>query len=206
MTPLATTLRQLREARGLTQRQLAQAAGINRATLQGLEQSRVFRPHRHIVDALADALGVEPDAITTDVFDPARPKNPRPVPSSEPSEPSEAPRPTPPPPSLVRLAQAVQAHDPTALVALDEDGPAVAVWLTDRTLLYLRSARAWADHLRSVGVAPPDDLAAIELPRPPEQSRAAKATLNALFRQVSRVSASNSQRAGDDIRLNNDIE
>jgi transcriptional regulator with XRE-family HTH domain len=76
-TPLARRLRELRQARGLTQRQLAEASGVNRATLQNLELSRVTRPWQHVIHALADALGVEPNDLTTDVFDPANPKPPK---------------------------------------------------------------------------------------------------------------------------------
>lgn len=181
MTPtaLATTLRSLREQRGLTQRQLAEQAGVNRATLQNIEQSRVFRPWRHIVDALADALGVEPDTLTTDVFDPARPKQPRFV---EPPAPPVQVAPVPPArPSLLALAAAVQTYDPLAEIAIDHDGPAVAAWLTNGDLLYLWSRHSWAHYLRERGLDLTTDLPDIVNPFRREQTPEAKRALSAFI-------------------------
>ena len=183
MTPLAVTLRTLREAAGLTQRGLAEKSGVHRGTLQNLEQSRVARPHREVIDALADALGVPPDKITTDVFDPEQPtrtvasaRQTAPAPAEpEPAEPSAAPS----NPALVALAAAVQAHDPTAEVALDDDGPAVAAWLSDGTLLYLRSKHNWLDYLRAAGAPAAVDLPDLVHPRRREQTPEAKRALSA---------------------------
>ena len=183
MTPLAVTLRTLREAAGLTQRGLAEKSGVHRGTLQNLEQSRVARPHREVIDALADALGVQPAELTTDVFDPARPKRTvasamqtAPAPAEpEPAEPSAAPS----NPALVALAAAVQAHDPGAEVVLDDDGPAVAAWLSDGTLLYLRSKHNWLDYLRAAGAPAEVDLPDLVHPRRREQTPEAKRALSA---------------------------
>jgi transcriptional regulator with XRE-family HTH domain len=165
-TPLARRLRELRQARGLTQRQLAAASGVNRATLQNLELSRVTRPWQHVINALADALGVAPNDLTTDVFDPANPKQPRFV---EPSEPPAQVAPVqvapvqvaPLPPAhlaLAALAAAVRAYDPLAEVAIDGEGPAVACWLSNGQLCYFRDRHGWAHYLRSQGIEAPEDL------------------------------------------------
>jgi transcriptional regulator with XRE-family HTH domain len=56
-TEFARRLKALREAAGLTQEQLAEAAGLNRYGLAKLEQG-VGQPHWPTVLALAKALGV----------------------------------------------------------------------------------------------------------------------------------------------------
>jgi transcriptional regulator with XRE-family HTH domain len=160
-TPLARRLRELRQARGLTQRELADKSGIHRGTLQDLELSRVARPRQHIIDALADALGVEPNDLTTDVFDPANPKQPRFTASPEPPAqiaPVQAAPPPPAHPALLALAAAIRAFDPLAEVEVDESGPAVAVWLSNGQLCYFRDRHGWAHYLRSQGIEAPEDL------------------------------------------------
>lgn len=261
-TPLARRLRELRQARGLTQRQLADKSGVNRATLQNLELSRVTRPWQHVINALADALGVAPDDLTTDVFDPANPKPPKPgqteipiggrlrelrterglsqetlashaglsrqgiqkiengsihvrlstlqqlalaldvtvadlapgveLPPEPPAPPAQAVpiqvtpvqvAPLPPShPALAALAAAVRAYDPLAEVAIDDDGPALAVWLSDGTLLYLWSKYSWAHYLRAHGLEAPDDLPDVVNIHRRAQSAESKAALNQLFR------------------------
>jgi transcriptional regulator with XRE-family HTH domain len=59
-TGFAQRLKALREARGLTQSQLAEAAGLNLHGLTKLEQG-VGEPHWPTVLALADALGCQPN-------------------------------------------------------------------------------------------------------------------------------------------------
>jgi len=63
MSPLTLRLKQLREARKLTQLQLAELAGVSRATVNRLEQ----RPPRLIdvdaLEALAAALEVDPSYL-----------------------------------------------------------------------------------------------------------------------------------------------
>jgi transcriptional regulator with XRE-family HTH domain len=54
----ASTLKWLRERAGLTQQQLADAAGIHRVTIAKLESSTA-RPGIDVVEALAKALRVE---------------------------------------------------------------------------------------------------------------------------------------------------
>jgi hypothetical protein len=76
----------------------------------------------------------------------------------------------------------VRAYDPLAEVAIDDDGPALAVWLSDGTLLYLWSKYSWAHYLRSRGVEPPSDLPDVICVHRRAQTAEAKAALNQLFR------------------------
>lgn len=57
-----TALRVYRTARGLTQRELAAAAGVTRETVIGAETRR-RHPREATLRALAYALGVEPEAL-----------------------------------------------------------------------------------------------------------------------------------------------
>jgi transcriptional regulator with XRE-family HTH domain len=50
-------LRQLREAAGLTQEELAERAGLTSYAIGSLERGRRQRPYPHTVRSLADALG-----------------------------------------------------------------------------------------------------------------------------------------------------
>ncbi len=61
----AGRLRELREAAGLTQQQLADAAGLKLAGVRNLEQGRTY-PEWPSVLALCQALGVGCDAFTTE--------------------------------------------------------------------------------------------------------------------------------------------
>ena len=74
---LGTRLREVREAAGLAQEDVAHAAGISRNHLQLIEQGRSDRrtgtpwnPHLSVLVALCDALEVSVAAITIDVFGP----------------------------------------------------------------------------------------------------------------------------------------
>lgn len=57
-------LRELREKRGLTQEQLAVAAGVTAKTVANIENGRSAIPLKGTLRLLADALGVEPDDLT----------------------------------------------------------------------------------------------------------------------------------------------
>ena len=59
---LAGNLRRLRRERGLTQRELAEAAGLNRSVVARYEQGHTA-PHRDCVAALAYALSVDVEAL-----------------------------------------------------------------------------------------------------------------------------------------------
>jgi transcriptional regulator with XRE-family HTH domain len=71
-------LRELREQAGLTQQQLANAAGLHRFGIAKLEQG-VREPSWATVKALCDALGVDCTAFTQEPADrePAGPGRPR---------------------------------------------------------------------------------------------------------------------------------
>ena len=59
---LLTTLKDLREAHGLTQAQLAQAIGVSRKTINTVENG-VYVPSTVIALKLAAALGVSVEAL-----------------------------------------------------------------------------------------------------------------------------------------------
>lgn len=65
---LAEKLRQLRSLRGLTQREVAQVAGIDESTVRSYELARRMPKPEH-VRSLAAALEVMPEALIP--FDPA---------------------------------------------------------------------------------------------------------------------------------------
>ena len=58
-TPVAERVRALRRAHGLTQRQLAERAGLSLEGVWTIENARK-RPRRSTLELLAGALGVEP--------------------------------------------------------------------------------------------------------------------------------------------------
>ncbi len=59
------TLKELREAAFISQRDLAAASGISKATIAALERGRRRRPQWRTLRALAKALGVHPKEIET---------------------------------------------------------------------------------------------------------------------------------------------
>ena len=63
MSPLVLRVRELREALGLTQAELAERAGVRRATVNRIETARVTAIDLEVLEKLADALGVEPSFI-----------------------------------------------------------------------------------------------------------------------------------------------
>ena len=64
-------LKELREQRGLTQQQLADGAGIAKATVADLEQGR-YAPSWPTVITLAKALGVDSQALFQEQLGTAR--------------------------------------------------------------------------------------------------------------------------------------
>ncbi len=62
---MVTRLRELREARFLTQLQLAEAARVATATIVRIEQGQVA-PNFQTIRKLAAALGIEPGELVTD--------------------------------------------------------------------------------------------------------------------------------------------
>ena len=63
MSPLVLRVRQLREALGLTQAELAERAGVRRATVNRIENARVTAIDLQVLERLADVLRVEPGFI-----------------------------------------------------------------------------------------------------------------------------------------------
>jgi len=63
MSPLMLRVRELREALGLTQAQLAERAGVRRATVSRIENAHVTAIDLEVLEKLGDALGVEPGFI-----------------------------------------------------------------------------------------------------------------------------------------------
>ena len=63
MSPLVIRIRELREALGLTQAELAARAGVRRATVNRIENARVTAIDLEVLEKLADALRVEPGFI-----------------------------------------------------------------------------------------------------------------------------------------------
>jgi transcriptional regulator with XRE-family HTH domain len=60
MSPLRLRVRELREALGLTQAELAEKAGVRRATVNRIENAHVTAIDLEVLEKLADALRVEP--------------------------------------------------------------------------------------------------------------------------------------------------
>lgn len=60
MTPLHLRVQELREAKGLSQSQLATTAKIRRATLIAIEQGKTSGVDFAVLERLAVALGVDP--------------------------------------------------------------------------------------------------------------------------------------------------
>ena len=63
MSPLVLRVRELREALGLTQAELAERAGVRRATVNRIENARVTAIDLEVLEKLAGVLGVEPGFI-----------------------------------------------------------------------------------------------------------------------------------------------
>jgi len=63
MTPLQIRLRELREAAGLTQEELADKVGIYQGTISDHERGKATRIDLSLIERLADALEVEPGEL-----------------------------------------------------------------------------------------------------------------------------------------------
>ncbi len=59
MTPIRLRVREWRAAKGLSQQQLAEAAGIRRATISRLENGHATAIDFEVLERLADALGID---------------------------------------------------------------------------------------------------------------------------------------------------
>lgn len=61
-SPIPSNLRRLREAAGLTQMELAEAANTTDATISRIERGR-FLPSQALLDRLGGAIGVDPSEL-----------------------------------------------------------------------------------------------------------------------------------------------
>lgn len=60
MTPLTLRIKELREAKALSQSELARRAGVRQATLSAIEAGKTRRVDFDVMERLAEALGVDP--------------------------------------------------------------------------------------------------------------------------------------------------
>ncbi len=63
MTPLRFRIKELREARGLSQAALAEHVGVRQATINDLENGHSRQDTLALLEKLAHALGVEPGEL-----------------------------------------------------------------------------------------------------------------------------------------------
>ena len=63
MSPIVVRIREVREARGLTQEMLAVRADTRQATISDLETGRTGRVDLDLLERIARALGVEPGEL-----------------------------------------------------------------------------------------------------------------------------------------------
>jgi transcriptional regulator with XRE-family HTH domain len=66
MTPLQLQIRTLRDQQGLTQAELAAAAGVSRATINRIETGRSRTVDLDMLEKVARALGVAPQLLLAD--------------------------------------------------------------------------------------------------------------------------------------------
>jgi len=62
----AVGLRELRQAKVLSQRDLAERAGVTQKTIVDTERGKI-RPHPRTIRKLAAALGIEPEALAAEL-------------------------------------------------------------------------------------------------------------------------------------------
>ncbi|HVT38310.1 MAG TPA: helix-turn-helix transcriptional regulator [Gemmatimonadaceae bacterium] len=63
MSPLSIRLKEEREAKGLTQGELADRAGTHQGTISLLESGHTRRVDFDLLERIADALGISPAAL-----------------------------------------------------------------------------------------------------------------------------------------------
>lgn len=163
---LGQRVRSLRLAHGFTQAHVARAAGITEAGYSRIEHGRVACPRPETIQAMARLFGVDPTDLVSS-FVPPKPKDEGPgardkVKPPKPPRPQVVPRASlarPLDPAIVALADAVLAYDPDAVAVpsriRSEMGlgstDAVAVLLSNNTLMLLRHKQDWADYLAQQG-------------------------------------------------------
>ena len=73
VSPLRLRVKELREALGLTQAELAERAKVRRATVNRIENAHVTAIDMDVLERLAEALGVEPGFLIVRVGGPRKP-------------------------------------------------------------------------------------------------------------------------------------
>jgi len=63
MTPIVVRLRELRIARGLSQQELSERAGVRQAAISEIESGKRRRVDLEVLDRLCVALGVQPGEL-----------------------------------------------------------------------------------------------------------------------------------------------
>ncbi len=69
MSPIVLRVREVREKKGWTQAELAEAAGVRQATISQLESGRVQRANFSVLEKVAGALGVPTLRLLQEVKD-----------------------------------------------------------------------------------------------------------------------------------------
>ena len=72
VSPLRLRVKELREALGLTQAELAERANVRRATVNRIENAHVTAIDMDVLERLAEALGVEPGFLVVRVAAPRK--------------------------------------------------------------------------------------------------------------------------------------
>lgn len=75
MSPIQLRLRELRDAKGWTQAELAEKAGIRRATVNRIENAKVTAIDLAVLEKLASALGVNAAMLVDHTTAPSTPKS-----------------------------------------------------------------------------------------------------------------------------------
>ena len=72
VSPLRLRVKELREALGLSQAELAERANVRRATVNRIENAHVTAIDMDVLERLAEALGVEPGFLVVRVAGPRK--------------------------------------------------------------------------------------------------------------------------------------
>ncbi|HET7272024.1 MAG TPA: helix-turn-helix domain-containing protein, partial [Rubrobacter sp.] len=129
------TLRELRDAAGLTQEELASRAGLTAKAVSALERGERKRPYPHTVRALSDALNLS-DQERSSLFAAVPNRNPEPPPPAlheEQEQPTQMP--SAPPSPMLLAAMASAPH--TSLVGRERELSEIERFLSEVRLLTL---------------------------------------------------------------------
>ncbi|MBR0417931.1 MAG: helix-turn-helix transcriptional regulator [Erysipelotrichaceae bacterium] len=59
---------ELRTSKGLTQREMADFLGVNKATINNIETRKSFRPNKKLVTNIASVIGSDPESVMRDII------------------------------------------------------------------------------------------------------------------------------------------